>query len=241
MFSFIIPTLNEEKLLPQLLNQIYSPSIKENFEFEVIISDGGSIDKTVSIAEEFGAKIVKKNSTESQNIAIGRNDGAEMAKGEFLIFVNADVVFADLFTFLKTIEAKLKKESVLAITMSVKVFPDEVKFIDRIFYTFYNNYFHFLNFIGLGMGRGECQVVKASVFNKLNGYNNKLAAGEDFDLYKRIRRLGKIYFSRESIVYESPRRYRQEGHFKILFTWLINSLSVIFLNKSHSKKWEQVR
>ena len=98
-----------------------------------------------------------------------------------------------------------------------------------------------LNIIGVGMGRGECQIIRSEVFRKLNGYNEKFAAGEDFDLFRRIRRLGKIYFSRKNIVFESPRRYREIGHFGTMLRWLVNSVSTVILKKSISKEWKQVR
>jgi glycosyltransferase involved in cell wall biosynthesis len=55
MLSIIIPTLNEEEHLPLLLKEIK----KQNFngDFEVIIADAGSTDRTVKIAEDFGCKL----------------------------------------------------------------------------------------------------------------------------------------------------------------------------------------
>ena len=91
------------------------------------------------------------------------------------------------------------------------------------------------------MGRGECHIIKKSVFNDYGGYNEDLAAGEDFDLFRRIRKDGKILFARNLTVYESPRRYRKIGHFRILFTWLINSIYIIFAKTSKSTEWKEVR
>ena len=91
------------------------------------------------------------------------------------------------------------------------------------------------------MGRGECQIVPKNLFDRIGGYNNSLVAGEDFDLFKRIRKKGKILFDKSLVIYESPRRYRKYGHTKIFFSWLLNAVSVIFKNKSASKEWEEVR
>jgi len=91
------------------------------------------------------------------------------------------------------------------------------------------------------MGRGECQIIPKKIFYEVGGYNQKLVAGEDFDLFKRIRKKGKILFDKNSIIYESPRRYREYGHSTIFFAWLLNAISVIFKNKSVSKEWEEVR
>jgi hypothetical protein len=126
-------------------------------------------------------------------------------------------------------------------TCCVKVFPHEQKLIDVIFQSFYNYYFHALNIIGMGMGRGECHIIRKSIFEEFDGYNENLAAGEDFDLFRRIRKKYKIFFARNLVVFESPRRYRKLGHFRIFFTWLINSIYIIFGNSSKSTEWKQVR
>jgi len=239
-FSIIIPTLNEEKLLPKLLEQFNDVKLKQEFNFEIIISDGGSKDDTVEIAKKFGAKIISSNG-DAENIARGRNRGKEAAESEYLVFLNGDVKVSDVRKMFNIIEKEFQNSQTLAITCPVKVFPDETKFVDRVFQTFYNNYFHMLNIIAVGMGRGECHIIRKSIFNSIGGYNETLAAGEDFDLYKRIRKHGKIVFSRKFEIYESPRRYRKYGHFTIFFRWLLNSIFVIIMKKSLSKEWEQVR
>jgi len=240
-YSIIIPTLNEEKLLPKLLDILNDKSLKHKYNFEIIISDGGSTDKTIEFAKPKVDKIIKPTDSKKQNIPIGRNMGAKEAIGNILIFFNGDIYPKNIFEVFKTIETKFIDSKYLAMTCKVEVFPEEQIFTDKIFHTFYNYYFHLLNIIGLGMGRGECHIIKKDVFEKMNGYNENLPAGEDFDLFKRIRKEGKILFARNLVVYESPRRYRKEGHFKILFTWLINSVYIIFTKSAKSKEWKQVR
>lgn len=240
-YSIIIPTLNEEKLLPQLLKVVNNSESRKNYDYEIIISDGGSKDATLSIANEFADKVIKNNSHDKQNISMGRNIGGNVASGEILIFFNGDIVLENISDFFKTIEEKFINSNYLAMTCCVKVFPEEQLFIDKVFQIFYNYYFHFLNIIGLGMGRGECHILKKEVFREFSGYDENLAAGEDFDLYRRIRKKGKIFFARNLVVYESPRRYRKLGHFRIFFTWLINSLYIIFANSSKSTEWKEVR
>ncbi len=240
-YSIIIPTLNEEKLLPQLLKVIDNADLKKKYNYEIIISDGGSTDKTLEIAEKHADIIIKNKEGYAQNISMGRNVGAKAANGEFLIFYNGDIFIENLENVFSTIKNKFLNNKFMAMTCCVKVFPEEQKFVDVVFQTFYNYYFHFLNIVGLGMGRGECHIIKKSIFKEYGGYNEDLAAGEDFDLFRRIRKDGKILFARNLTVYESPRRYRKIGHFKILFTWLINSIYIIFAKTSKSTEWKEVR
>ena len=93
----------------------------------------------------------------------------------------------------------------------------------------------------MGMGRGECHVINRNSFLVTGGYNENLTAGEDFELYKRMKRLGKILFLKKCIIYESPRRYRKFGYRKVFWDWTRNSFAITLFGKSISKNWEEVR
>ncbi len=240
-FSIIIPALNEELLLPPLLEQLSDKTLKEEFDYEIIVSDGGSKDNTLKIAGEFADIVVENRKNAKQNISIGRNKGAEKASGEVLVFLNADVQLSNPLEFFLFLREFSSNEKFVAATCRVNIHPEKRIFADRLFMGFYNFYFHFLNIIKIGMGRGECQVIRKKYFDLLNGYNENLPAGEDFDLFRRLRKYGRIYFNRKFVVYESPRRYRKYGHLKVLLTWTLNGIFVILKNKSLSDKWEQVR
>ncbi|QQS37965.1 MAG: glycosyltransferase [Ignavibacteriales bacterium] len=240
-YSIIIPTLNEEKLLPGLLGEIHSPELRKKYEYEIILSDGGSTDRTIELALDKADIIKVHRDMEKQNIAMGRNVGAYLADGDVLIFLNGDVLTMNAENFFRYLDDKFYKSDFVAMTCKVKVFPSEEIISDKLFHSIYNLYFYLLNVFGVGMGRGECQVIRKEIFYQVNGNNESLAAGEDFDLFKRIRKHGKIFFSNELCIYESPRRYRKFGYSGVSFSWIKNSLSIIFKNRSISKEWEQVR
>jgi glycosyltransferase involved in cell wall biosynthesis len=238
--SLIIPVLNEEKLIGQTLSQ-FTPALKDKYGIEVIVSDGGSSDNTVSIATPLADKIIKANSSMKQNIAIGRNSGAAAAVGEIFYLMNGDTRIKDIEEFFRVTLKEFKNERVIALTCKVKVFPEDELLRDRMFHFCYNNYVRILNSIGMGMGRGECHIIRNKVFNSAGGYNEMMAAGEDYDLYRRIAKTGKIKFLGKHIVYESPRRYRKFGYRKVFWDWTKNAASVLFKNKAISKVWEPIR
>lgn len=240
-YSIIIPTLNEEKLLPFLLQELSESTNKKKYNYEIIVSDGGSTDRTIELALEKSDTVKVHLENDKQNIAKGRNVGAALANGEILIFLNGDVLINDANKFFTYLEKRFINSDYVAMTCKVKVFPEEEIFMDKLFHSIYNLYFYLLNVVGVGMGRGECQVIRKNIFQKVNGNNESLAAGEDFDLFKRIRKEGKIFFSNEICIYESPRRYRKLGYSGVSWSWIKNSLSIVFKNKSISKEWEQVR
>ncbi|MEN6511147.1 MAG: glycosyltransferase [Chloroherpetonaceae bacterium] len=242
LISVIIPTYQEEKLLPQL-KSIYTKDLKDKYNFEVVISDGGSTDKTCEIAKDFADKIFIHTDKRRQTIAEGRNMGGELAEGNVLVFINADTLPKDPDLFFQYIRtwADNPHSPFQALSCWVYSLPEERKLRDYFFYTFHNNYFRFLNFFGIGMGRGECQIIRREIFDKAGGYNPNLVAGEDYDIFRRIAKIAKIKFERKLVVLESPRRFRKYGYCKTIIFWIMNSLSVDFRGKSASKEWEVIR
>jgi len=238
--SVIIPTLNEEKLIESMLRQ-FKNEIKNHYDIELILSDGGSSDNTVEIASPYVDKILIQDDKLTKNISIGRNRGFLRANGDVLVFLNADTRFSDINAFFNLVRSFYNNNSFVAIAFPVRVFPEEEKLSDKLFHKFYNFYVRILNKFFIGMGRGECHVIKRKVFEKVGGYNETLFAGEDFDLYKRIRKFGRILFAKDNIIYESPRRYRKYGYIKVFFDWAKNAISVVLFRKSISKTWEAVR
>ncbi|MDX1438992.1 MAG: glycosyltransferase [Rubricoccaceae bacterium] len=242
--SVVVPTLNEEKTLEKVLGPLRA--LAATLDLELIVSDGGSTDGTLSLSLALADRVVTHESEEPQTIAAGRNAGARQSKGDILLFFNADVEFPpNLESYLNDMIEAAHESG--AATCRVAVHPNRAVLADRIVLGICNALFWGWNRLGLGMGRGECHVIRRDVFEALGGYDESLVAGEDFDLYRRIanraRRKGKrgIAFLWKHVVYEDPRRYRQRGYLRTMIDWLLNSISVSFLGRSHSRTWDAVR
>jgi glycosyltransferase involved in cell wall biosynthesis len=240
LISVIFPALNEEKLITNALSQ-FTPELKKKYSIEVIVSDGGSSDATVEISARLADKVVYANAHDIQNIAMGRNLGAKNSAGSFYYIMNADTLIKDIDKHFDTTIKEFNDPGILALTCKVKVFPGEEKLFDKLFHLCYNNYVRVLNIIGMGMGRGECHMMRKEIFHQLEGYNESMAAGEDYDFYRRIKKHGKIKFLSNLTVFESPRRYRKFGYPKVFWDWTKNAASVLFKNKAISKIWDPVR
>lgn len=102
-FSVIIPARDEErnlrKLLPSLLRQTVEP-------FEVIVVDDGSVDGTADVAREYGACVIRTNEPPAgwKGKSWACWQGAKLAKGEWLLFLDADTELAE--TGLRTLAAE---------------------------------------------------------------------------------------------------------------------------------------
>lgn len=88
-FSIIIPALNEEKYLPHLLSDLAAQSYRD---FEVIVADGESTDKTVALAKSLKKSLpsLKIVTSSKRHVCVQRNLGAKSADADWLIFMDAD-------------------------------------------------------------------------------------------------------------------------------------------------------
>ena len=89
MISVIIPALNEEKYISKCIEGVKSQAFKD---YEVIIVDGKSSDKTIEVIKKISN--YKVIISDKRNAPYQRNLGAKYAKGDFLIFTDADTILS---------------------------------------------------------------------------------------------------------------------------------------------------
>lgn len=238
MISIIIPTLNEEKIIEKTLSCLQN--LPKN-EFEIIISDGNSADRTRELAKKYVDKIIVLSS--NHTIGASRNFGAKNSVGDFLVFLDADVFIFNAYDFFKKALAEFNKnKNLVALTSRLEILPQNSKSIDKFFH-FLINFFHWFgsNILNFGNASGEFQMIKKEAFWKIGGFNEKLAVAEDADLFFRLSRIGKVKVIWSLVVYHTGRRIHQEGWLKILYQWLVNFFSWLLFKKSFHKNWKEIR
>jgi glycosyltransferase involved in cell wall biosynthesis len=211
MLSIVIPTFNEEKYLPRLLESIKKQSYKD---YEIIVADN-SKDKTKQIAKKYKCKVVKGGKPGK-----ARNNGAKIAKYD-LLFLDADDVLENK-DFLKKFLKKIKKKKLDIATCKVLPIPNNT---DAKFYYFLKNlgnkYFGYIR----KHASGQCLFIKKELFEKINGYDASLLLAEEHDLVQRASKHGKFYFFMNLYIYNSARRVEKEGLLRLL---LKNTYSEIY-------------
>jgi GT2 family glycosyltransferase len=88
MLSVIIPIYNVEDTIKDSLNSLSEQS-RDRKDYEIILVDDGSKDRSVEIASKFDCKIIRQN---KEGPASARNRGAKAAKGGILLFIDADCI-----------------------------------------------------------------------------------------------------------------------------------------------------
>lgn len=239
MISFVIPTLNEEKYIGKTLEYLSKYSGPK----EIIVSDRNSPDRTVEIARQY-ADTVLVNDPKDRRLTIGiqRNLGAAIAKGEFLVFIDAEicVLDADIF-FARALKVFADDPQLVGVTGVLKVFPEMETIGDRIMIPFFVWWRILFNRIGIGAATGEFQMMRTEVFRAIGGFDERLVAGEDDDLFRRLAKIGKTRLVRKLVGYHPNRRARVYGWPKLIYVWTKETLGALFFKKSASKEWTQVR
>jgi glycosyltransferase involved in cell wall biosynthesis len=238
--SFIFPTFKEEKFIGETLDQ-FKPC-RGKYDFELVVADGGSPDKTQAVAKEHGAdKIAVKKPGQSNHISVGRNNGGWAADGEMLVWLDADMRAENIDLLFKRILDVYNDPKVVAATANIWVYKNEETFFDKVFHGLVNLIIRSAYWRGGAAAKGECQILRGSTWRELKGYDENLVVSEDIDMFRRMLTKGKVIFLKDVNLFESPRRYRQLGHLKVVFDWLANYLGFVLFRKSYSKEWKAFR
>jgi rSAM/selenodomain-associated transferase 2 len=190
--SIIVPTLNEETTIRDLAASL----CRLRGEFEVIVCDGGSADRTVELARECGLRVIAAPRGRGRQM----NAGARAAKGDALLFLHADTRLPE--EALALIENAIGDAKVCGGNFSL-VFDGGTRGARLL-----TGIYPLLRFGGMCYGDSAI-FARREVFERLGGYRD-YPVFEDCDLYRRMRRIGKFVRLRECAT-TSSRRF--EGKF----------------------------
>lgn len=207
-FSIVIVTYNEELYLPKLLKSI---ELQDYRDYEVIVSNSPrSNDNTEKIAKEWGAKVV-----EGGYIAEGRNNGAKATKGEYIIFLDADVELPK--TFLSTLDKKIISEGGELYTAFVT--PDSKTVLDRFLHSVPNLYIWAIRNIRPSAG-GFCMIVSKKLFERVGGFDPTFKMEEDHDFVRRAAKVAPLHVITSPVITISTRRLDKEGRLNLAIKYL---------------------
>ena len=205
--SIIIPTFNEEYYLPPLLESIQ----RQNFsDYEIVVADAGSEDGTIEIAKKWGCKVVKGGLP-----AVGRNRGAEVAQGEFLLFLDSDVILTRDYLQLSLDEFQVRGLGI-AIT---QIAPLSDSFLNKITHDFANFFMKRVENIK-PHGAGCYGIITTKkLHDEVEGFDENLDFGEDTDYIERIGSISQFKVLRNPKLLVSTRRLQEEGLRNVAFKY----------------------
>jgi GT2 family glycosyltransferase len=178
--SIVVPAYNEERLLPAALAAIGAGAHGlGDWQWELIVCDNNSTDRTAEIARAAGATVVFEPHNQ---ISRARNRGAAAASGEWLLFVDADStpsreLFADLR---KAIEGGR------VIGGGATIAVDTPEWYVHAVLGFWNAVSRSLRWAA-----GAFVYCETAAFRSIGGFSEELYASEELDLSQRLKRLAR--------------------------------------------------
>ncbi len=172
--SVIIPTYNSERTLEKCLDSIKHQDYEGTIE--IIVVDNFSKDNTKKIADKFGVKFIEEKSERSK----ARNTGAKNIKGKYILYIDSDMYLSEsvISECIKIVEQDINK---VALYIPEKIigtgFLIKVRNFERVFYN--------------ATCIDAIRFVRAKTFREINGFDENLIGGEDWDVDRRIKGHGE--------------------------------------------------
>jgi glycosyltransferase involved in cell wall biosynthesis len=236
--SVIIPAYNEADYISKLLDSlaVARRQLAPGRGVEIIVVDNGSTDGTAAIARERGATVVEEP---ERKIAAVRNAGARSARGQTLVFIDADNLASP--NLLAEIDGVMRSGRYVG--GGVEVLPDRWSAGIALTYAFF-----WSSFWLLGVSAGVI-FTSREAFDAVGGFDPKLYAGEDAKIVWQLKhhaRLSGMRFCnlRSAHIVTSTRKFDQYGDWlflKLFLRWWYRPFRVLKDRRAVGFMWYDVR
>ncbi len=236
--SVIFATLNEEEYIGGTLRTLKKILNLCGVNAEIIVVDSSDNDLTSQIASCFADKVFRFS---EKGLAKARNYGASKARGDIIVYMDADSVPQECI-FSELLET-FKDDNVVAAVTYVQTYDKKPTLAQKIFYAIDVTFIKAcrkIQFLLKFYNRGDFFAVKKDVLNKVGGFDEKLSVMEITDFIVRVQRMGKVAVLNKP-VYESSRRLKSWGFLKSHAYWWKNYLSYYLLKKPVEKFYPAIR
>lgn len=201
--TIIVPTRNEANNIESFLASLPPQT-------PLIVVDD-STDETPQLIKRYG-----RSSTTSlhqpSTIAEARQIGAEAAKTEWLLFTDADVIFAP--DYFDNLDLDTSADAIYGPKLSQDDYA--------AYYRWFSRGMQFSHWLGIPAASGSNLLIRRSVLLAVGGFDLQLTCNEDSEIAWRIKRYGRIVqFAPDLIVYARDHRRLQRGVIrKTAHSWL---------------------
>lgn len=195
LLSVIIPALNEENTIEATLDALLSGT-----NTEIILSDGGSSDKTVELCKKRGITVISSPPGRGPQM----NEGAKAAKGGILLFLHADTLLPSGWD--KAVRQALNDRKTVGGAFSFALCRSSLVFSCITFMVNARS-----KIFGLPYG-DQAIFVRRSIFQKMGGFK-PFPIMEDVAFIRDLRKFGTVIITDKAVI-TSSRRWEKEGWLK---------------------------
>jgi glycosyltransferase involved in cell wall biosynthesis len=238
--SIILATRNEKRYIGKTLKKALEASReagKYGVSTEIIVVDN-STDDTFTEAKRYVKNVYRFI---PRGVSKARNFGAGLAKGDILIFMDADTTLQKS-SLVDALE-KFKDSRVVSLVSRVLPSPPQRTLSTVLFYLFDGLYIRLCAYLSVLIrfyNRGDMTAIRKDVFDKIEGFNEKLHMLEITDILTKASSYGRVEVL-GSPVFESSRRLKQWGLLKSYNVWWRNYISFYTLGRLYDSSYEACR
>lgn len=193
-FSVIIPLYNKEHFIENTIKSVLDQTFQD---FEVLVINDGSTDKSEQKLLQFKDSRIRYFSKENEGVSIARNFGIEKAQSEYLTFLDADDYWYP--DFLQVMYERTKQfteqkvfSGAIEIETALKTFPAQYSISKT-------KEFELVNYFKASLKETvictSCAVFHTSIFEEIGVFDPKIKSGQDTDLWVRIGLVYPVLFS----------------------------------------------
>lgn len=198
--SVVIPAYNEEKYLPHCIKSLKNQTFHD---FEIVVVDNNSTDKTAEVAVKLGARVVHEA---KKGVGAARKKGFAQAKGEIIVSTDADCTFPK--NWLEKIDIAFTKHKNIIALYGISALDDDGKVKQLLSHVGTRTFFQINDWLKKKQFTGCNLAVKKTAYDKTSGFDANIRICEDADLCKKLMAIGKVLFIPHLLVYTSARRFK---------------------------------
>lgn len=230
--SVVVPAYNESAFIKSCITHLRNQTC--DFPYEIIVVDNNSSDNTAQKAREEGVIVLEET---RKGVANARETGFRYAKGQIIASTDADTRVPA--TWLENINKRMEDKTVAGV-MGTFLFYDR----GWIWNTLAKIITPCIMGIDWLLGKGGNHflgmnfAVRKDIFEKSGGFTKDLQYGEDIDLGKKVKKIGKIIYVKELRVQTHSRRYQPNLAFA---KYLINFVKTSATGKPYRNELPQAK
>jgi cellulose synthase/poly-beta-1,6-N-acetylglucosamine synthase-like glycosyltransferase len=229
----IIPTYCEEENIEGCLKSVVNQEFASG-SIESIVVDSHSPDDTRAVAKKCADKVIDLR---ARGVGKARNAGARRAKGEILLFLDADTFLAS--DFVAEMYRTFTDARVVCVSGILKSL-ERLNPLDNLFavshYGFLNKVATLTAHLGFPLFPSVCCGCRKSVFEEVGGFDEDLAVAEDITFSRKMGKVGKCVVNKKAAAYTSVRRISRYGKIEMYSMYFKNYIRVFVLNQ---RPWVQ--
>lgn len=202
--AIVIPAFNEEKYLGACLSSLRKQDYRGNYE--IIVVDNGSTDRTAEIARSFGVRLI---SCQEKGVVFARQKGAAMADSDIVVQTDADSILPR--DWVSSIVKGFKRNG------NIVALSGSIKYLRPPLWVYLNNLIHIIiNWLYFKLFHRPLVIRAANfhfrraAFQTIGGYNISIPTyGDEHDFFVRLSKIGKVYYAPGLAVCTSARRFHR--------------------------------